>query len=278
LICGLHVADDGVHGFELWKTDGTEIGTVMVKDINVGSGSSLLNTSANGYFAALGNTIYFAAGDTTNGAELWKSDGTEVGTVLVKDIETDNSMGAQFGSNPAYLYAFNGKIYFSAYRALDGREPWFTDGTANGTQLLKDLAPGGSSPSNFIAYNNALYFVAYANNEGYTLYKSNGTSAGTSIVRLPSAGGPETIESIVQFKGKLAFASNNQNGDKNIWMSDGTSAGTTRLLNGTTTFDATGEKLFKHFKLLVLYCFQQWFKIQPLSQRRHKQFCAKNWY
>ena len=33
-------ADDGVNGNELWKSDGTEAGTVLVKDINPGSGSS----------------------------------------------------------------------------------------------------------------------------------------------------------------------------------------------------------------------------------------------
>ncbi len=36
------VATDGINGKELWKSDGTEAGTVMVKDINLGSGDSYI--------------------------------------------------------------------------------------------------------------------------------------------------------------------------------------------------------------------------------------------
>ena len=52
-------------------SDGTESGTVMVKNINSGSGSSIPT-----YLTAVGNTLYFRAFDVTNGIELWKSDGT----------------------------------------------------------------------------------------------------------------------------------------------------------------------------------------------------------
>jgi len=78
-------AFDGASGFELWKSDGTEAGTVRVKDINPGAGGS----SPFG-FTVLNNTLYFSADDGTNGFELWKSDGTEAGTVRVKDISRVN--------------------------------------------------------------------------------------------------------------------------------------------------------------------------------------------
>jgi ELWxxDGT repeat protein len=74
-------ASDGVHGNELWKTDGTPEGTVMVADIRPGAGDSL----PQGFFA-LGRTLYFSADDGVHGRELWKSDGTPAGTRLVEDI------------------------------------------------------------------------------------------------------------------------------------------------------------------------------------------------
>ena len=68
-------ASDGTNGRELWKSDGTASGTVMVKDINSGS-----SDSSPSYLAVVGNTLYFQATDGTNGSELWTNRGvvTEV--------------------------------------------------------------------------------------------------------------------------------------------------------------------------------------------------------
>src|SRR5262245_2685516 len=74
-------ADDGIHGRELWKNDGTAAGTSMVADINPGSADSYPGglTNVNG-------TLFFAAYDGIHPNALWKSDGTAAGTVLVKEI------------------------------------------------------------------------------------------------------------------------------------------------------------------------------------------------
>lgn len=73
-------ANGGINGREIWKTDGTTVGTVLVKDVNIGANDS---TPAN--FIEAGGLVFFSADDGINGMELWKTDGTSAGTVLVKD-------------------------------------------------------------------------------------------------------------------------------------------------------------------------------------------------
>jgi ELWxxDGT repeat protein len=70
-------------GFELWKSNGTEAGTLRVKDIRAGSGSAVPR-----YLTNVEGTLYFRANDGASGYELWKSNGTEAGTLRVKDIQT----------------------------------------------------------------------------------------------------------------------------------------------------------------------------------------------
>ena len=74
-------ASDATHGDELWKSDGTSSGTVLVSDIDPGTVSSHPRN-----LTVVGNTVFFAANDGTHGIELWKTDGTTAGTVMVKDV------------------------------------------------------------------------------------------------------------------------------------------------------------------------------------------------
>ena len=76
-------ASDGIHGSELWKTDGTASGTVLVKDIDPGSAGSNVKGIVN-----VNGTLYFSANDGTHGTELWKvrADGS---VVMVDDINPE---------------------------------------------------------------------------------------------------------------------------------------------------------------------------------------------
>jgi ELWxxDGT repeat protein len=89
---------------ELWKSDGTEAGTVRVKDINSGTTGSYP-----GFLTNVGGTLYFAASDGSSGKELFKSDGSEAGTVRVKDIFAGGG-----SSNPRFLTNVGGTLYFTA--------------------------------------------------------------------------------------------------------------------------------------------------------------------
>src|SRR4030095_6725597 len=65
----LFIAPDGANGFQLWRTDGTEPGTYVVKVINPGI------TGMYTYITSLVNvngTLFFLADDGTHGVELWR--------------------------------------------------------------------------------------------------------------------------------------------------------------------------------------------------------------
>ncbi|MDO1447667.1 hypothetical protein Q0590_15460 [Rhodocytophaga aerolata] len=138
----------------------------------------------------MNGVVYFSGYEAATGWELWKSNGTSAGTVLVKDIYPGTT-----SSWPSNLYAWNGNLYFSANDGSEHKtELWKSDGTAAGTILLKDIAPEeygqwgskfgvSSSPSTFVAFNGALYFVAQTYYDRYSvgdereLWKTDGTTA-----------------------------------------------------------------------------------------------------
>ena len=60
-------------------------------------------------FFVMGDVVYFRANDGTNGYELWRTDGTATGTVLVNDILLGSS-----GSTPWDFIQVGDDLYFSA--------------------------------------------------------------------------------------------------------------------------------------------------------------------
>lgn len=243
-------------GVELWKTDGTAAGTVLVKDINPGSGDG----SENSAISFLSNGIaYFIANDGTHGNELWKTDGTGGGTQMVKDINPGSGDGVGFRVQEQY-YGINEFIALGSltlFPANDGSgiELWKTDGTTQGTELVKDIEsrlPGiGGSPSNLTAFNNKIYFSAITLAEGAELWVTDGTTAGTNLVKDIYPGNesstPSLITSII-FGNRLVFTATDAAHGTELWSTDGTGEGTTLLKDINPGKDGSDAAIFVDFR------------------------------
>jgi ELWxxDGT repeat protein len=171
-------AADFTHGFELWKSDGTEAGTVLVKDINPGQASSPYFTGSSGLIVNAAGTAYFGAYDGAHGFELWKSDGTEAGTVLVKDIAPGPT-----SSSPFHLCAVGKTVFFAATEGQGAAGLWKTDGTEAGTVLLNPVFP-----TEMIDAGGFLVFNGSEGLHGQEVWISDGTVAGTRMLADVSEG------------------------------------------------------------------------------------------
>jgi len=175
-------ADDGVHGKEIWKSDGTLAGTVILKDIIPNTAGSI---SGDFNILMLNNKFYFIANLGT-GYALYESDGTDAGTVLVKPLRAPTLNGVS---------ADNYFVFEGFDPDAGGMEPWISDGTAAGTKMLKNIRPGNTSSmanSKFIRLNNKIYFDNNSNGVSSTygdyVWETDGTEAGTVLFNTP----PET--------------------------------------------------------------------------------------
>lgn len=227
-------ADDGVVGTELWKSDGTANGTELLIDIYTGSaGKGGFNSSSPKFFVSFNNLLFFQARNS-NGTELWKTDGSDSNTVMVKDIYTGTSGKTTNSSFPTNFIVFNSALYFQAASNNVGTELWKTDGTTAGTVIFKDINTGtsGSDPKSMIELNGVLYFVASTTANGDELWKTDGTAGNTVIVKDICVGATgSSINFLTKFNNKLYFSADNGVVGAELWTSDGTLAGTQLFKN-----------------------------------------------
>lgn len=191
---------NGTEGSELWKTDGTASGTRLVKDIFPGYGGSANYATSRRPMHEFEDQLFFAADDGSHGMELWTSDGTEGGTVLVKDINpgSESSLYVYSADLADYLGIFEAtnleqEFLFVARNSATGTELWKSDGTTGGTQVVKDINPGGSDSFSYDQRNlrdgqplvvrsgDAVYFtpVIGPNFSERALWRTDGSEAGT---------------------------------------------------------------------------------------------------
>jgi len=236
------LADDGIHGMEFWKSDGTNAGTNLFFETEPGlMGWDFADSKVPGFCVSNG-TLFFKSGDASHGYELWKTDGTTAGTVEVSDIYP----GAT-GSNPYFITAFNGKVYFTARDNVHGWELFCSDGTPSGTTLVKDIAPGAAGAFNdggnlsinpqFKVSGNYLYFLA--DNNGLLpveqhWWRTDGTDAGT--IQLETTLVPQSTGAYNQYittadlNGEFIFIATGGTSTSKFWKSDGSVSGTTEVL------------------------------------------------
>ena len=253
----LYYACDANNSFELWISDGTEIGTRLVKSIPKGKDLLFIEK-----MKEFNGKAYFFAEDDTHGLELWVSDGTEQGTHMVIDVNATSESSILYHTpnlmsiKVSILTVANNKLYFIANDGIHGYELWQSDGTTLGTKLVKDIIPGlestfttqslgGSSlesvDSNydvFIGLNDYLYFYAYkqlesspissSSNRPRFLWKTDGTEANTSIIA-DSGNSTELIKDInnlTRVNNYIIFTAQTDSTGFEFWQTDGTVSGT----------------------------------------------------
>lgn len=256
----LFAAESASHGRELWKTDGTPEGTVMVKDICKGA-----TPSNPGGLIEYNGLIYFVANDGVHGAELWRTDGTPEGTTLFRDSLPGPASGGFYyhyvfdghlyysstislGSSQDFvtwktdgtpegtvpwlsdsqkMTSHNGELYFTRSTPETGTELWKSDGTAEGSSMVMDFYPGtaSSNPDQLTSCGDFLYFTTLApEGGGNALWKTDGTPAGTSRILAP--GNPYQFQNLTAFQNQLFFSARTAATGIELWKSDGTHTGT----------------------------------------------------
>ncbi|MBM6500536.1 T9SS type A sorting domain-containing protein [Flavobacterium macrobrachii] len=251
------------HGWSIWRTNG--LVSELVKDLNPNNVSDRVQMSS---AKKIDNTIYFSGFTTEYGHEPFTTNGTTPETILLKDIFVSNNYFDTSGATN--FYKVGNIIYFTAKDNTNGLELWKTNGTAAGTEMIKDITPGNNSnswsPNSFIEFNNQLYFSKNDEINGSQIWKSDGTNDGTVMV----TSNPQTTfygNQLIKYNNLLFYSAYNQTNGVELWMLDsddnatlvqditpgneGSDPGDFIELNGylyfmaSTNGNATGRKIFR---------------------------------
>lgn len=205
--------------------------------------------------------LFFTASTAEAGDELWVSDGTPEGTMMVKDIYEGTD-----GANPQYLTAVGDVVYFTATTSGEGNELWVSDGTEEGTYVVKDIYPGATSSTPFALtefYGKLLFFALDEESEWMPivsesgterwLWITDGTEEGTErIGDVPTREGSYDGDQgmLVCVNGKAVFPGYSYEYNETLWVTDGTREGTMPLLNinprvasSASTFDTESANI-----------------------------------
>jgi ELWxxDGT repeat protein len=196
--------DDGIHGLELWRTDGAT--AELFTDINPGNRTGVEDVYGEERPAG---TVIFVAKEFNTGREPWITDGTVVGTHLLANCAPEDPLN---GSSPRQLRASGGQLFFTA--TLPGGDAiGVSDGTSEATTAaVADFPWTISMPA--AAHGHYFFSITPIGSSGQ-IYASDGV---TTTLICEKAASPYAISSGILFD--IA-------GD--LWFSDGTPAGTRKI-------------------------------------------------
>ena len=232
----LFAADDGQSGVELHRSDGTEAGTQLVRNIRPDELSSYPTG-----LTTVGNVAYFVATEIRGVADspgrLWRTDGTLAGTFRLLDLR------AVVNVNPVkcgeWIVELNGRAYFiGADASTTSLDLWSTDGTSSGTrrEFVLPQTIAGSAFCGFTKLGSVLLFAA-GGNADFEVWRTDGTLAGTQRVRDINASGSGLDPTQSGFKGftvigaRAYFLADDGVTGREVWFTDGSSSGTAQLVD-----------------------------------------------
>jgi len=262
------IASDGVHGSEVWRSDGTAANTEMVGDVsqaNVGSGLATLFSHAGAdYFivndsvstglwridqsdatlikripglgrtnnmTSLGGYTYFDVEGSYEQDGIWRTDGTELNTTRILDFGTMNPVGR---SNVTGMVNYLGDIYFLANRAGSGFGLWKLNigaGTVEEIHIIHSGVVTSNTGFGLQVYLNKMFFRVSDTVNGIEAWVSDGTTTEMLFDANPSGSSFPSI--LFELKNKIYFTAWNGSA-RELWVSDGQVANTTLV---ATDFD-----------------------------------------
>jgi ELWxxDGT repeat protein len=171
--------------------------------------------------------------DTGNRFEIWGGELAGTKQPITITMNANRYVEAYFMADtiatlaPNYLCAVGDTLYFLGTGPHSGRELWATNGTFEGTRLVRDLVPKHNSAEIRFLTNldGTLYFFA-GHESSYWLWTSDGTEEGTVPVANLGASSTQVPPAVVN--GKLYFSTVRTDGS-DLWVSDGTGDGTSVL-------------------------------------------------
>lgn len=218
-------AYDGTEFSDLWKSDGSDGGTELIREFSTDSA-----IPAPSELTDVDDILFFSAviPGISGKPHLWKSQLNNSGaSVSAEPVKDSNDLSI---STPINLIKFDGTLYFSSDHEFSendgiGRELWKSDGTPEGTNLVKDINPnlsGNSWPTDLTVVDGLLYFSAFDGTDT-RLWKSDGIADPSIVDNIGPLGlMPSFPSQLINVNGSLFFSANDGTNGFELWKANST--------------------------------------------------------